>query len=657
MKIHKPIGSKERFLEMFQGVNKLQINELSTNVMQTGTQLIEKAFEELRNKVASIKQTNTHTIGDDNFIEIITNDNEGNQITFTFKVNSTEADQDGVYNVDNAALTKFNVTSENFNVDWDENMKFVQEFNANHGSEIMDVVSEFANFETDAPNVDDEVYEDAIKLIDKVPYEKGTETIQTNKAYGDEKPTNPDLRVHATELDKFVSEMEDYVANVDAEDEFTLPDEQDNTDLPNDDGSIGVDPYDQPNADNDWEISGKRLEKPKKSPSYMDKTGDRERAIPNWAENFMENKDVVNMDADNLVKQDYNNLLSPEMKEAFIRKAVAYFVKVLGIEEHILKSNEYVGAIKDKAIEFYQLGSANVNEDAEKNDYPDQIGKKFKTKKPDALKKKRKKPSSVVKLSEEPEIPQEYWEKPEDGVDETDTVDVEVGNELEGGLGDNKDMSNFCPKQLAMGLEVEMEHTDDPKVALEIVMDHLTELPDYYTHLDKMEKNAGVDEPENQNSDDLETDELLGYKPHNVNDYASEEYDYASAEREYHDKEEYDDEVNKDGIEEPVVNEEDGFDEYTGDLGDRYQDGEGNQFTVRDKVKGGVTLQGQGGTKEIATRDIGFLKKLGEEKVIEKEIINEEEIKIAKLVLNDRNFSTEMTKKEAVQILIKHNIR
>lgn len=51
--------------------------------------------------------------------------------------------------------------------------------------------------------------------------------------------------------------------------------------------------------------------------------------------------------------------------------------------------------------------------------------------------------------------------------------------------------SDYDPEQLAMGIEVEMEHTDDPAVAKEIAKDHLEELPDYYTHLDKMEKNRG----------------------------------------------------------------------------------------------------------------------------------------------------------------------
>jgi hypothetical protein len=41
--------------------------------------------------------------------------------------------------------------------------------------------------------------------------------------------------------------------------------------------------------------------------------------------------------------------------------------------------------------------------------------------------------------------------------------------------------------QLKMGLEVEMEHTSDPFAAMEIALDHLNEMPDYYTHLRDME--------------------------------------------------------------------------------------------------------------------------------------------------------------------------
>jgi len=46
----------------------------------------------------------------------------------------------------------------------------------------------------------------------------------------------------------------------------------------------------------------------------------------------------------------------------------------------------------------------------------------------------------------------------------------------------------FDMDQVIIGVEVEMEHTDDPKVALQIAIDHLNEFPDYYTGLKNMEK-------------------------------------------------------------------------------------------------------------------------------------------------------------------------
>ena len=58
--------------------------------------------------------------------------------------------------------------------------------------------------------------------------------------------------------------------------------------------------------------------------------------------------------------------------------------------------------------------------------------------------------------------------------------------------------SKFDPKQLAMGIKVEHEHTDNPAIAKEISKDHLSEIsgldgkPGYYTLLEKMEKGAEV---------------------------------------------------------------------------------------------------------------------------------------------------------------------
>lgn len=59
---------------------------------------------------------------------------------------------------------------------------------------------------------------------------------------------------------------------------------------------------------------------------------------------------------------------------------------------------------------------------------------------------------------------------------------------LKGGKGDNRPDSDFDPEQLKNGIKVEMEHTKDSKVAKEIAKDHLTEDPNYYKKLKKIEK-------------------------------------------------------------------------------------------------------------------------------------------------------------------------
>jgi len=46
------------------------------------------------------------------------------------------------------------------------------------------------------------------------------------------------------------------------------------------------------------------------------------------------------------------------------------------------------------------------------------------------------------------------------------------------------------PKQLAMGIDIEFEHTDDAELAKQIALDHLAEIPDYYSRLKKMEDEA-----------------------------------------------------------------------------------------------------------------------------------------------------------------------
>jgi len=56
----------------------------------------------------------------------------------------------------------------------------------------------------------------------------------------------------------------------------------------------------------------------------------------------------------------------------------------------------------------------------------------------------------------------------------------DVGDVVKGGLGKKSTSSEFDFEQLKKGLKVELEHTDDPLVALDIAFDHLKEDSKYY---------------------------------------------------------------------------------------------------------------------------------------------------------------------------------
>jgi hypothetical protein len=63
-------------------------------------------------------------------------------------------------------------------------------------------------------------------------------------------------------------------------------------------------------------------------------------------------------------------------------------------------------------------------------------------------------------------------------------LQVQSGNRLTGGYADRADASAVDPRELLMGTRVEMEHTNDPRIAREIALDHLVgEDPRYYTKL------------------------------------------------------------------------------------------------------------------------------------------------------------------------------
>jgi len=66
-----------------------------------------------------------------------------------------------------------------------------------------------------------------------------------------------------------------------------------------------------------------------------------------------------------------------------------------------------------------------------------------------------------------------------------------LGNILTGGKSKGF-TGKYDEAQLQKGIKVESEHTDFPEIAEKISRDHLSEIPDYYDRLAKMEAEAGI---------------------------------------------------------------------------------------------------------------------------------------------------------------------
>jgi len=84
----------------------------------------------------------------------------------------------------------------------------------------------------------------------------------------------------------------------------------------------------------------------------------------------------------------------------------------------------------------------------------------------------------------------------EDEINEADGDINFVDEFLNKGRAKEKDFTvkDADPYELEMGVEIEYEHTSNPVLAERIALDHLAEIPDYYTRLKKMEAEAGVEE-------------------------------------------------------------------------------------------------------------------------------------------------------------------
>lgn len=95
---------------------------------------------------------------------------------------------------------------------------------------------------------------------------------------------------------------------------------------------------------------------------------------------------------------------------------------------------------------------------------------------------------------------------------------VFVNKFLKAGLSfkHKKRIFDVDPMEFKMGIKVEFEHTSCPYISAKIAIDHLTEIPDYYTRLAKMENDAfkelGIHEDESDTNDIRISNSKLGAK-------------------------------------------------------------------------------------------------------------------------------------------------
>lgn len=69
------------------------------------------------------------------------------------------------------------------------------------------------------------------------------------------------------------------------------------------------------------------------------------------------------------------------------------------------------------------------------------------------------------------------------------------GKTITVGKHDDVSDSRFDPDELTMGIEDEMEHTNDKRTAKNIAKDHLIEIPNYYSQQKKFKNHSFMQVP------------------------------------------------------------------------------------------------------------------------------------------------------------------
>lgn len=569
MKINYEYGSKDRLFEMFQKVNKIKLTE--DNIK---TNILDSAFNDLINNKLNIKQTINQINGDENLITIVCTDNKGNDIVFKFRLIGLEMGQDDVYTVDKAELIEFNFKSETYELNIPEGNLILNEFNGKYGNNIVNIVADYVDFEKNIVDTLDETIKELEQTSNVVDDYLNDDDIDDNDDFVDDEYTNDELNKKDDDMFELPQEynLDDIeLDDEDNEDNITIDNFEDyinNQDFDNksDESNLTLLAYNNLIAKNktsknpnysptkfeiDKEIERIKSVNIKKEPNDKKVKGKfgnmmakgKKRVYPSWADMFLpENIDKFNISLDKTLVDGFNELPLNQRYEIF-NNAKKMLDDELGDKKYKISNIEYLDLLGRKVVDLYKnmLELMNEVEKSGVNDLPtstiyntfhnlsdeskkivvDRAKKKLKIKYGDRI-HFLPKDRYLNELSREIVIivrnGLELMNENENDIEQIINNKKKVGEILIGGKGDYKQPTEFNREQIIKGLKVEKEHTNDPMVAIEIVMDHLTEDPEYYTRKETPEQSAqyGAAMDVDDDSDDELTKIILGYKPHNV---------------------------------------------------------------------------------------------------------------------------------------------
>jgi len=537
MKIHSSIGSKERLFEMMGKVNKIQINEVFNP-----NSVLDFSFEELMKGTLNVVHSNTQATGDESFVELVCTDKEGNSITFSFKADTIQGDQSGVAEISNVSLINFTFDDTTGAETVEMGEETLTQFNAQHASEFLSLISDYVDVEVGEPTEIDELYEEAIKKIDSYPFGGMPERMQTSKAYGDEKPTNPKVRVKSPELDKF--EFVDEAIHVKPDVHNTGQKYFNKLDPMTKEVSImfakqfidqqlaaqGLQSFDIPQdkyreeikrvaiARYEQHLTSMNEEEGKEKSDYPDQMGKKFKPKNQMPKKKKKPQTVVKLGEQFEDDDEYSEI--PDLEIPVDKRAKRAAKSDIAQDDADVNFDDTYDFKFNEQYEEDEFDIPELDIPMDKNAEKAARGDIHR----DIQSQNIGMDSEEWKHSIKPDM--KFTDIVEDEKPETDDVEQievdkeEIGDEIKGGKADDKSPQEFDKEQIKMGLKIEMEHTDNPMIAIEIAMDHLSEFPDYYTRLDKMEKEAKSEKSEDgEESEDEElTDRLLGYEPKNVGD-------------------------------------------------------------------------------------------------------------------------------------------